>query len=117
MLKAKKQYNRYPGLFQITTLEQFLLHNPRYLRDIPVKTVEAIMYSIGIKPHYRNTEVWQLVKRSWPKQTDWSEIAAYGNPQTMNIKVIDFSVLSKNPEWLGINYPHIKSYLLKELLC
>lgn len=117
LLKAKKQYSRYPGLLKIETLEQLLSKSPRYQTDIPYKTIKAILYSIRTKPHYRDNEVWKLVKRSWPIQKDWTEIAAYGNPKTMNIKVIDFSVLSKNPDWLIVNYPHIRNYLLKELLC
>lgn len=117
LIKAKKQYNRYPGLFYVETLEHFLERNPRYKSDIPFKTIAAILYSIRTKPKYRYDDVWQLVKRSWPIQKDWNEIAAYGNTKTMNIKVIDFSVLSKNPDWLTVNYPHIRNYLLKELLC
>jgi len=116
LLKANKQYNRYPGLLKIIKLEHFLKYNKRYQKDIPYKTINAILYSVRTKVSNRNTKIWDIVKKSAPISTDWKYIAAYGNPKTMNIKLIDFSILYKDEEFIQ-EYPHIKNYLLREISC
>lgn len=114
LLKAKKQYNRYPGLLPIIKLENFLLHNPRYKNEIPFKTMEAILYSVKTQPYERKSPLWQIVKKSWPTSFNWKNIGAYGNEKTLNIKLIDFSILYNKPQFLD-NYPHIRNRILREI--
>lgn len=116
IILAGKQYNRYPGLLHITKLEHFLKHNPRYQNEVPIKTVEAILYSVRTKPTQRNDELWSVIKRTWPVGFDWTYIAGYGNHKTLNINLIDFSVLYNDVSFIT-QYPHIKQYLLGQIEC
>ncbi len=109
------KYNRLPGKLKIWSLEKYLTRRRNY-----TTICTEIKYSVNTPSHLRDSELWFLIKNSFPNSYNFDKICAFKTHNFKNnidcIILIDFSILySNNKEIIKLQYPEFYTKLVNIL--